>query len=256
LGSTGGIVRVAQVGTDKSKKTKLDVYTPSDPIKTTHERDSLKISENFSEQQNVPKPKRGVTVVMGVMVGLKPTHSNKVSKKKILRVLLDTGSDGDIMFHKKGTNKPFPYLTRQVPKTWHTSNGDFQTKGQGDIQLKFFQYSNSKRVHVQPDIVEYDGTTVEKPEFDLIIGTQTLDELGIILDFKHKMITIDEIELPMQSITDMPRSKSKALALNNSLAVSKEPLSTEQATQRVVRILDASYKKADLQAVVDSCSHL
>ena len=41
-----------------------------------------------------------------------------------------------------------------------------------------------------------------------LIGTQTLDELGIILDFKHKMITIDEIELPMQSITDMPRSKS------------------------------------------------
>jgi hypothetical protein len=24
-----------------------------------------------------------------------------------------------------------------------------------------------------------------------------MDELGIILDFKHKMITIDEIELPM-----------------------------------------------------------
>jgi hypothetical protein len=86
--------------------------------------------------------------------------------------------------------------------------GTSNSKGQGDIHLKFFQYSNSKRVHLQPDIVEYDGTTVEKPEFDLIIGTQTLDELGIILDFKHKMITINKIELPMQSITDMPRSKS------------------------------------------------
>ncbi len=29
--------------------------------------------------------------------------------------------------------------------------------------------------------------------FDLILGTQTMDELGIILDFKHKMITIDEL---------------------------------------------------------------
>ena len=101
LGSTGELVRVERVGINKSKKTKLDVYIPPDPIKTTHEHDSSKISENFSEQQNVPKPKRGVTAVMGVMVGLKPTHSNKVSKKKILRVLLDTGSDGDIMFHKK-----------------------------------------------------------------------------------------------------------------------------------------------------------
>ncbi len=28
--------------------------------------------------------------------------------------------------------------------------------------------------------------------FDLILNVQTMDELGIILDFKHKMITIDE----------------------------------------------------------------
>ncbi len=165
-------------------------YTPSDLIKTTQKHDSLKISDNFSKQQNDLNPIRGITAIMGVMVGLKPTHSNKVSKKKISRVLLDTGSDGNIMFHKKGTNKPFPYLTRHVPKSWHTSNGDFQTKGQGDIHLRFFQYSNSKRVHYQPDIVEYDGTRVEKPAFDLIIGIQTLDELGIILDFKTKCLPL------------------------------------------------------------------
>ena len=122
-----------------------------------------------------------------------------------------------------------------MPKTWHTSNGDFQTKGKGNIQLKFFQYSNSKRVHLQPDIVEYDEETVEKPLFDLILGTHTMDELGIILNFKQKMITIDEIELPMTSINDMPASKLyKALVLNNSKAVSREPTSTEEATQRVV----------------------
>ena len=92
--------------------------------------------------------------------------------------------------------------------------------------------------------------------FDLILGTKTMDELGIILDFKNKMITIDEIELPMTSIDQMPTSRHKALALTNSLANCKEPKSTEEATQRVVRILDANYKKADLQAVVDSCSHL
>jgi hypothetical protein len=111
-----------------------------------------------------------------------------------------------------------------VPKTWHTLNGDFQTKGKGDIQLKFFQYSNSKRVHLQPDIVEYDGVTVERSLFDLILGTNTMDELGIILNFKQKMITIDEIELPMTSINDMSASKIyKALVLNNSKACPRNP---------------------------------
>ena len=123
---------------------------------------------------------------------------------------------------------------------------------------------------------------MKKPLFDLILGTKTMRDLGIILDFKKQMITIDEIELPMQSIKEMPTSKrkapsaeikahkeardghykamptsrKKALKLTNSLANSKEPKSTEEATKRVVQILDANYKKADLQAVVKGCTHL
>jgi hypothetical protein len=121
---------------------------------------------------------------------------------------------------------------------------NFQTKGKGDIHIKFFQYSNSKRVHMQPDIVEYNGITVERPLFDLILGTNTMDELGIMFNFKQKMITIDEIELPMTSINDMSASKIyKALVLNYSKAVSKEPKSTEEATQCVMQILDANHKK-------------
>jgi hypothetical protein len=183
--------------------------------------------------------------------------SKMASVKKTIRVLLDSGSDGDLLFHKKGTAKQFSYLTRQVPKTWHTSNGDFQTKWKGDLQMKSFQYSNSKRVLVQPDIVEYDGVSLEKPLFDLILGTKTMDELGIILNFKDRVITIDEIDLPMQSIKNMPTSRKKTLVLNHCLANSMEPKSTEEATNRVVRILDANYKKADLQSVVkDNCTHL
>jgi len=183
--------------------------------------------------------------------------NKKVPRKKIIKVLLDSGSDGDLLFHKKGTAKHFPYSTRQVPKPWHTSNGVFHTKGKASVQVKFFEYSNSKRVNISPDVVEYDGKTMTKPVFDLILGTRTLNELGIILDFKHKVITLDEIELPMRSIQELPKSKRKALALSNSLAKSIEPRSIEEATRRVVHILDANYKKADLQAIVeDNCTHL
>jgi hypothetical protein len=85
-----------------------------------------------------------------------------------------------------------------------------------------------------------------------------MDELGIILNFKERMITIYEIDLPMQSINDMPTSRKEALALNHSLLANlMEPKSTKEATNRVVQILDANNKKADLQAVVkDNCTHL
>ena len=77
---------------------------------------------------------------------------------------------------------------------------------------------------------------MKRPLFDLILGTRTMRDLGIILNFQKQVITIDEIELPMQSIKEMPTSKKKALKLTNSLANSKEPKSTEEATKRVVQI--------------------
>ena len=39
--------------------------------------------------------------------------------------------------------------------------------------------------------------------------------------------------------------------------LAQEPKSTEEATQRIIKILDAKYEKADLQAIVkNNCSHL
>jgi hypothetical protein len=160
------------------------------------------------------------------------------------------------MFHKKGTTKSYPYLTRQIPKSWNTSNGIFHTKGNCSFQVKFFKYSHSKFVNIQPEIVEYEET-LEKPAFNLIIGTKTIEAIGIILNFVDKVITIDSIVLPMQSIDELPTSNKRALGFNNSLAKKMEPKSTELATQRTVEILDAKYEKANLPDIVQNkCSHL
>jgi hypothetical protein len=83
-----------------------------------------------------------------------------------------------------------------------------------------------------------------------------MKKYGIILDFKDKIITVDEVKLPMQSINNLQGSSTLcALKLNHSLAM--EPHSTQDATKRVTRNLDAKYKKADLQSTVrDNCKHL
>ena len=126
-------------------------------------------------------------------------------------------------------------MVRQDPKNWFTLNGDFQTKGEGSLGVNFFEYSNSKEVFLTPDIVKYDETTFRKPAFDLIIGTQTMTELGIFLDFKEQIITIDEIKLPMQYIKDLPSSNKEALSYQNCMK-NDEPKGTELATQQMVKI--------------------
>ncbi len=83
-----------------------------------------------------------------------------------------------------------------------------------------------------------------------------MKEYGIILDFKDKMMTVDEVKLPMWNINYLQCSNIlRALKLNHSLAM--EPQSTQDATKRVTRILDAKYQEADLQSIVrNNCKHL
>ena len=228
---------------------------------------------SFLEQQkhSLQHEKCGVTAIVAeIKAGpeLRPTcnknkycksksSSKKVPKQKIIRVLLDSGSDGDLLFQEKGKGKNYPYLTRQVPKSWCTSNGIFQTKGKGSLEVQFFDYSENKAVFITPDIVEYDIKSSGKPVFDLIIRTKTMNELGIILDFSEKIITIDSIKLPMTSIENLSKSNKEALDFNTSIARSVEPKSTELATQRIVKILDAKYEKANIPELIkNNCSHL
>jgi hypothetical protein len=81
-------------------------------------------------------------------------------------------------------------------------------------------------------------------------------EVRYCFGLKAKTITIDEIILPTRNIKNLT-NKSKvqeAWAISNVLT--HEPISTEQATQRAVKNLDANYKKADLQAVITNCTQL
>ena len=92
---------------------------------------------------------------------------------------------------KKGASKDIPVITRAVPQSWGTSNGTFVTDKVGDIEISFWEYSNNKKVHLQPDIVEY-RPGLNAPMYDLIIGKSTMHELGVILDFKESTIQTDE----------------------------------------------------------------
>jgi hypothetical protein len=147
-----------------------------------------------------------------------------------------------------------PSSKRLVPQSWNTSNGMFQTKHKAGIKLNFFKYSDRKRYLAEPDIVEYNKNN--KPQYDLILGVKTMKKYGIILDVKDKMMTVDKVKLPMQNINYLQGSSTlHVLKLNHSLAM--EPHSTQDATKRVIWILDTKYKKADLQSIVrDYCKHL
>jgi hypothetical protein len=195
------------VGSRSNKRSKIDIcVTPPSPDKTTVASKitstSKKPNHNKIKHPPLSDDKGKVTAVVTMAKYVQAHHhksSKKVTKEKLIRVLLDSGSVGDLLFHQKGKPKHSPYLTRQVPCSWHTSNGVFQTKGRGKLSIRFFKYRYSKEFLTEPDVFEY-NRKMGKPVFDLIIGCNSMEKLGIVLDFKAKSITIDETILLMKNI--------------------------------------------------------
>ena len=107
---------------------------------------------------------------------------------------------------------------------------------------------------MEPDVVEYNE--INRPQHGLILGTVSMKEFGIILNFQDKMITIDETILPMRDINKL-QGKSMLQALRHNHSIAMEPQSTQDTPEHAMQILDANYKRADLQSVVpDNCKHL
>ena len=103
----------------------------------------------------------------------------------MLRVLLDSGSGGDLLFEKAKSIRSVPYYPRAIPQVWHTSNG------QGGLELLFPEFSDSMQAWLNQNIMSYE-CDAPTPSFDLVIGTETMSRLGIVLDFKTKMVDLDE----------------------------------------------------------------
>ena len=120
---------------------------------------------------------------------------------------------------------------------WHLSN-----KKVGTINLSFVEYSHSKSVHLTPDIVQYKAGA-PTPLYGLIIGKQTLYDIGAVLDFKEKTITIDNILLPMRNIVNLQLKPSVIRAMRHNTFQAQEPVSIRNATKRVIEIPGANMTK-------------
>jgi hypothetical protein len=157
---------------------------------------------------------------------------------------------------KKGSSKRISVVKWVVPKSWGTFNVTFVTNKVGNIEISFVECLASKKVCLQPDIVEYSPRD-QAPMYDLIIGKQTMHDLGVKLDFQEKTITIDQILLSMRNIANLQLRPRITRALRENTCFAQEPISTRSTTKRMVKILDVKYEKADLPAIIrENCSHL
>jgi hypothetical protein len=131
---------------------------------------------------------------------------------------------------KKGSSKCISIVKRVVPQSWGTSYSTFVTDKVGNIEISFVEYLASKKVRLQLDIVEYSPGD-QASMYDLIIGKQTMHNLGVKLDFQEKTISIDKILLPMRNIANLQLKPRITRALRENTCFAQEPISTHRATK-------------------------
>ncbi len=119
------------IASDSNDVSTASVSKAGDVMMTSSSQKGNLLKKNSILPSKDP-PEGRTTAIVAVMRG-RPKHShhrqhsNKHYKQKLVRVLLDSGSDGDLIFVDKDKPMLLPSSKRLVPQSWNTLNGRFQT---------------------------------------------------------------------------------------------------------------------------------
>ena len=96
-------------------------FSNADDVMLTSSSQSKDVYDNYSTSTTSNPPEGITTAVIAVMRGYPKDGytrqcSNKHCKQRIVRVLLDSGSDSDLIFVSKDEFMLLPYSKRLVPQ--------------------------------------------------------------------------------------------------------------------------------------------
>ena len=165
-----------------------------------------------------------------------------------LRVLLDSGASATLI-SKSHVKRLLVIPTEK--SCWDTRAGVLTTHGKCEIKFSLPEFFTNR-------IIEWPVHVDDCPNshrYDMIIGRDLLEELGISLDFANHTMTWDNATIHMKDLSTL----EKVINDSSFFFWHEEEFETDalqSATDRIKRILDAKYEKANLDEIVHECSYL
>ena len=174
---------------------------------------------------------------------------DREGEKMAIRALVDTGTTGTMILRQYVSPKcAMGYKGK--PINWTTLGGTFQSKRKAILEFKFPEFSLNKTIQWKCHVD--DTTDHKKAQYDMIIGTDLLSELGLSIDFKHHTMTWEDVEVPMKERGTL----AEANRLQEIYHMELEPPVLKEAEERQKRILDANYSALDIDSYVKELTHL
>jgi len=221
------------------------VRTPVGSNKTKPELECYVSTAQLLQQKAVAqKPKNVSTITLGYI------HSRKGSKKpkheKRLRILFDTGCGGTLINKKFVKDLKSQKVTGT---TWSTKAGQFETNHKCKITFNLPEFHTGRDITWTAYV---DESKSDLSRYDMIIGRDLLDELGMDFLFSQGLMVWDNASVPMR---DPKWLKDKYIEeYAQEIHNMEDPETTE--AERIQTILDGKYSPADLEQLVAECKHL
>ena len=204
----------------------------------------MSTAQLLQQKESLKKTANLSTITLGFL------HSRKGSRKakheRRLKILFDTGCGGTLI-NKKFVNR---LPTKQVQgTTWKTKAGQFATNRKCRVTMSLPEFHTGRDVTWTCYVDESDH---ELSRYDMIIGRDLLEELGMDFLFSKNIMMWDNATVPMRH----PEWLSDALIdeYENEIYSMYDPDTTEAA--RIQEILDGKYTPADLEQIAEECKHL
>ena len=195
-----------------------------------------------------PKKKAKVQHLSTITLGYLHSRNNsfKVKYQKRVRILFDTGCGATLIHHSLVKRLK---LRSDKPSNWTTKAGSFKTTKTCKINFTLPAFHEKRNISWTAFVDESDK---QSSRYDMIIGRDLLEELGMNFLFSTILMEWDNASIPMLDPELSDQDNLDELA--QELVYMHDPDTTE--AERIQEILDAKYCKADLVKLSQECDQL
>jgi hypothetical protein len=172
--------------------------------------------------------------------------SNKNKHFERVRVLFDSGCAATLVNHKflKKLKKKQSLNTK-----WTTKAGTFTTTAKCKCMFSLPEFHENRDIIWD---VYVDSSSSEDSRYDMIVGRDLMNSIGLDLKFSDGTMTWDNASVPMRSTKWL---ESDNLELYSAHIISQnDPIATD--AERIQSILDVKYAPASTSKMVSECTNL
>ena len=248
-------IDVKQSSTTKYECNRLDSITTNDAYKVKELRNDVYRHElRTNSKVEVPiksnREDKNLTPVSLFSIRKGKQANKKGTKITGLKVLFDSGSSHSMATQRCAKENQTKILKKKTE--FNVAGGSFHTDGEAVINFSLTEFSESKVIKWNFNIAR----DSEELGYDMVIGRDLLMALGINLRFKDLTIEWEDTKIPMKDFQRLMSMKLTQKELRAVISNTNEPIATQEATERMIKILDSNYKKANLPEVVAGATHL